>query len=222
MISKGSVFIPIVVFCLFIQVADVFAGSLYIVDRPGGIKVFTNRRPQSGESYRTFSLRSPKYSKIVTIGRYGMPRNYYTAKGFFTPRTSDFDAVILQTARDYGVEPALVKAVVHLESGFNPGATSPMGAMGLMQLMPGTADRFGVENPYEPNSNVDGGVRYLKFLLDRYQGNRVLALAAYNAGEGAVDRVGGVPPYQETQAYVRNVLKIRDLYLCANEGTENC
>ncbi len=118
----------------------------------------------------------------------------------------EFEHLIKASATKYGVSPALVRAVIQAESGYNPHAVSRAGASGLMQLMPGTAKSLNVSNTFDPKQNVDGGVRYLKFLLDTFKGDVSLALAAYNAGLSKVARYGGIPPYQETRTYVNRVL----------------
>lgn len=108
-------------------------------------------------------------------------------------------------AVEQGVESPLVRSVIRAESNYNPNAVSPKGALGLMQLIPATARRFGVSDVFDAQENIKGGVRYLRFLLDYYQGNYAKAIAAYNAGEGAVDKYNGIPPYAETQKFVRRV-----------------
>ena len=114
--------------------------------------------------------------------------------------------VVSQISKKHGVDEKLVQALIKQESGFNPKAKSKSGAIGLMQLMPATAKNLGVKDPYNTVQNVEGGVKYLKSMLNKYNGNVILALAAYNAGPGAVDKYSGVPPYQETQNYVKNIL----------------
>jgi len=119
---------------------------------------------------------------------------------------SKIKELISRVSQKHGVDEKLVNALVNQESGFNPNAKSKVGALGLMQLMPATAKGLGVTNPMDPEQNVEGGVKYLKSMLDKYNGNIILALAAYNAGPGAVDKYDGVPPYKETQNYVRSIL----------------
>jgi hypothetical protein len=116
--------------------------------------------------------------------------------------------LVEQTATRLRVDPQLVHAIIKVESEYDPKAVSRKGAMGLMQLIPKTAQRFGVENPFDPKENIEGGVSYLKYLLGLYGGDLSLSLAAYNAGEGAVQRFGGIPSFAETQDYVRKVTNI--------------
>lgn len=123
----------------------------------------------------------------------------------FTTGDSKVDSYIVDAGRRHGVDPVLLYATMHQESSFKPRAMSYKGARGLMQLMPATAARFGVQNIWDPRQNIDGGARYMRFLLDRFGGDVRLALAGYNAGEGAVDKYSGVPPYKETRDYVRRI-----------------
>lgn len=122
------------------------------------------------------------------------------------------DRLVTANANAWGVDPALVKAIIANESGFDANATSKTGAQGLMQLEPGTAAELGVRDAYDPAQNISGGTRYVRGLLDRFHGDLRLAIAAYNAGPGAVMKYNGVPPYAETQAYVENVLDAYQKY----------
>ena len=123
-------------------------------------------------------------------------------------RRSKYDAFIEHYADRYGVDPVLVRAVIQVESNFNPMCVSNKGARGLMQLMPGTAKRFGVKRVHDPEENIRGGVQYLSILLRMFSNDLPRALAAYNAGEGAVQRYGGIPPYEETRTYVKRALTV--------------
>ena len=135
-------------------------------------------------------------------------------------KATQYDAIIEHAAVSSALEPNLLRAVIVVESGFNSRAVSKRGAVGLMQLMPATASRFGVSNPYDARQNVHAGARYLKFLIDRFGQNVRLALAAYNAGEDAVDRNGGqIPPFSETLAYVPRVLKIYQILVEQSRAT---
>jgi soluble lytic murein transglycosylase-like protein len=138
--------------------------------------------------------------------------SYQSAKYGEDVSISEINELIEKYSEKNGLDANFVRAVVKQESGFNEKATSRCGAAGLMQLMPGTAKGLGVENPYDAEQNVKGGTKMLSNLLKTYGGNKELALAAYNAGGGAVKKYGGIPPYEETQRYVKNVLSIYDRY----------
>ena len=167
--------------------------QIYSWRDPDGRLVLSDTRPQNADSVRSFAV--PESEGVRT-----------TRETIAVNRTQLYDDIIVEHSRLNNVRPSLVRAVVQVESGFNPRAYSPKGAMGLMQLMPATAREFGVRNPFNPDENVRGGVAYLRQLLDRYDGNEQLALAAYNAGPGAVDKHGqAIPPYRETRDYVTKV-----------------
>jgi len=125
---------------------------------------------------------------------------------------AEYENIIRANAEKYGVSASLIKAVIHAESGYNPNAVSRKGASGLMQLMPGTARSLKVTNCFDPKDNVEGGVKYLRFLLDTFRGDVSLAVAAYNAGLNKVAKFGGIPPYTETRTYVNRVLSYMQSY----------
>jgi len=157
-----------------------------------GKLVLSNRRPLTADAVRSYAV--PRADRVRTT-------RYVTLE-----RGRDYDDLISEHSRLNGVRTDLVRAVMQVESAFNPYARSPKGALGLMQLMPATIRQFAVSNPFNPADNVRAGVAYLRALLDRYQNNEELALAAYNAGPGAVDRHGqSVPPYRETKNYVAQI-----------------
>ncbi|MDT8408791.1 MAG: transglycosylase SLT domain-containing protein [Wenzhouxiangellaceae bacterium] len=165
-----------------------------------GITVLTNIKPDSKQ-----------HGKVESIGCYGT-----CIKGVdwhTTPlKRADFRVEVQAASELFGVDEALVRAIVHAESWYNPEAVSHAGAQGLMQLMPATQTRFGVVDPFDPLDNISAGVAYLAELLDRYGNDAELALAAYNAGEGAVARFGGIPPFEETREYIRRVTILRGRY----------
>jgi soluble lytic murein transglycosylase-like protein len=150
---------------------------------------------------RVSELSGPVAARGASPGRSGG-----CAAAFGAKVADSVDVLVRAAARTAGVDPALVAAVARTESNFDATAHSPAGATGMMQLMPATAQALGVENPYDPAQNVRGGARYLRELLDRFGGDVRRAVAAYNAGPGAVERFGGVPPFAETQRYVERVM----------------
>lgn len=171
-----------------------------------GVRHYTSLRPSGQYS----GLRTIQYSYIETCYACGSRPGVDFSR--VRLNTTAYDAEIRAAARRYGVDEAVVRAIIHAESAFNPRALSRVGAQGLMQLMPDTARRFGVGDAFDPAENIRGGVQYLAWLLKRFDGNLRLAAAGYNAGEGAVDRYKGVPPYAETQRYVERVGVLADRY----------
>jgi len=168
---------------------------------PAGAEMYKLKAPD-GTTHFTNAPTDPRYQRMgFTSG---------TQAGWLhLPQgdTAPYAREITEAANRYGIPERLVTAVIRAESGFNPRAVSRKGAQGLMQLMPSTASVLGVRNSFDPRENIDGGVRHLRGLLDRFPGNLPLAIAAYNAGEKAVTAYGGIPPYPETQEYVVKVLR---------------
>lgn len=187
-----------------------FAQQLYAFKGSSGTITFTSKKPTTSKDYWIVSPQTPKFSVMVHRGL-GYNWSPY-------PKPTKYDDLIKEMAKKHQVEAALVKAVMHVESAFNAHAKSSAGAQGLMQLMPATARRFGVYDSYHPIDNLSGGIKYLRWLYERFEGNLRYVLAGYNAGEGAVDQYRGIPPYRETQDYVKKVLKMAELYRCDFSG----
>jgi len=174
--------------------------QIFVVDRIGGTPLFTNRPLQ--RDARAVVLSSARGSFLKMRGK-------TKAQKLFPDRYRD---EIDSAAAEHNVDSDLVTAVIHVESSFNPRAISPKGAKGLMQIMPVPAKSLGITDPFAPRENIRGGARLLSKLTRKFGGDERLALAAYNAGEGAVRRYNGIPPYPETQAYVEKVLRLRAPY----------
>jgi soluble lytic murein transglycosylase-like protein len=167
-----------------------------------GVRNFSNRRPAGIANVSVSHLQYPIFEMETCYACAIAPRVNFSS---IRLNTDAYRSEIAAASHDYGVEEAIVRAIIHAESAFHPNAMSRVGAEGLMQLMPATARRFGVGNAFDAGQNIRGGVQYLAFLLKRFNGDLALAAAGYNAGEGAVDKYGGVPPYSETQRYVQRV-----------------
>ena len=189
--------ISLLFFVIFSHTA--YAGPIYVFKKDGVIK-FSSKPPPPGISAKVFTAKSAKYSVVKTPVRGARlyPDRYST--------------IIDKTARRYQMDPALIKAVIHAESAFNPRAVSKKGAKGLMQLMPSNIRIYGVNNPFSPSQNIKAGSGLLAKLLRKYKGDIRLALAAYNAGEGAVKKYRGMPPFKETKEYVPKVLSLFHRY----------
>ena len=189
--------------------ARVLTGAVYSYTKDG-VKHYTNVRPRGVPSAKML------FSYVETCYACGaLPGVDF---GRIALNTSAYSTEIRAAAQEYGVEEAIVRAIIHAESAYRPNAVSRTGARGLMQLMPATGSRFGVGDAFDPAQNIKGGVKYLAWLLKRYNSNLTLAAAGYNAGEGAVDKYGGVPPYAETQRYVQRVGQLADRYRTALAG----
>jgi soluble lytic murein transglycosylase-like protein len=139
------------------------------------------------------------YQETKTVSKKTMSRNFYT---------NNYGVIIKSKAMKYSVDPSLIEAVIKVESSFNARAVSRKGALGLMQLMPSTATAMGVRNPFSPEQNIEGGTKYLRYLLERFDGNLKLVLAAYNSGPTRVEKYGAIPPIMETRRYVKKIFKL--------------
>lgn len=179
----------------------VVQGTLYEWTAPDGSVVYTTRKLPGATPYLKFTVETPKGSPAHEgLGNVG------------APRLAMYDWQFRAAAKANRLDDAWLRAIAHAESGFDASAVSPKGAQGVMQLMPDVAREQGVRNPFSSSESIDGGARHLRALLRRYRGDLTLAAAAYNAGPGAVDKAGGVPPYRETQVYVAKVRALHERY----------
>ncbi len=180
-----------------------------------GVRNYSNRRPRGVANVKVTRVEFPIFQIDNCYACGALPGVNF---GRVRLNTTAYSSEISSAAARFGVEEAVVRAIIHAESSYNPGALSRVGAQGLMQLMPATARRFGVTNAFDPAQNIRGGVQYLGWLLKRFNGDLTLAAAGYNAGEGAVDKYKGVPPYAETRRYVQRVAQLAERYRAAGAG----
>lgn len=193
-------------------VAPSYAGqTIYQFKDNNGTTLLTNKKKAEYSHLKVVKATYYPDSNIHSYSNWGASEASVLPS--YSRNKNAFDSLIRQAAQQHGVSEGLIKAVMHTESGFNINARSPVGAQGLMQLMPATARRFNVNNAYDPQQNIFAGAKYLSWLLKRFNGDTRLAIAAYNAGEGNVDKYGGIPPFRETQDYVRRVTsRYQNLY----------
>jgi soluble lytic murein transglycosylase-like protein len=182
--------------------AKVQRGAVYKYEK-NGVTHYTNRKPAGQAAKVLFTYIETCFACSPSLGL-----DFHSV----ALNLQDFAEEIATTSAEHGVDPALVRAIIHAESAFNPNAKSRAGAQGLMQLIPATASRFGVSEPFVPAENIKGGVSYLAWLSKRFDGDLTRVAAGYNAGEGAVDKYDGVPPYAETQVYVERVGILHERY----------
>ncbi|MBF0171451.1 MAG: lytic transglycosylase domain-containing protein [Nitrospinae bacterium] len=212
-LSVRSLLAPLVAVASFLTAADAARADVYMVKDARGVVYFTNEKPTKGQQTvlkrYTFSEPSPAADPEPQQERLSPAPTAVTPlttrSHGRSARPASYEGIIADAARRHRLDPALIKAVIKVESGFNRYSVSDKGAQGLMQLMPGTARDMQVSQVFDPADNIDGGARYLRKMLDTFRGNLRLALAAYNAGPNAVLRHGGVPPFDETRRYVHKV-----------------
>jgi soluble lytic murein transglycosylase-like protein len=187
-----------------------FSFLLFAVPGSAGIYRYED---EDGNIYFTNCPRDPKFKLYIRESKEDVGRDENgNSTTFFSTTSNEYDGLIHECSRKYLVDPALIKAIIRAESGFNPNAISRKGARGLMQLMPETAQRLNVYNCFNPKENIEGGVRYFKYLLGLFNHDLRLSLAAYNAGENIVLQNGSIPPYRETVDYIRKVLSFYQSY----------
>ena len=205
-------FILFLVFLMFCA-SPVVAGPIYVYKEADGTTRFTTKRPPSSYEAKVYTGSQGSYShyKGRQQPRYAMSASYRRSQAVSVFKNK-YDNYITAASLRYGVSKSLIKAVIHAESAFNPRAVSHKGARGLMQLMPFNLKKYGVRDAFSPEQNIFAGTRMLSELLEFYAGDLKLTLAAYNAGEGAVKKYRGIPPYKETQGYVKKVIKLRSVY----------
>ena len=192
--------------------SNLLAKSVYTYRDANGNVLITDRPYKK----KDFKLEKRIYIKPFRDRRSSGQSNH---KYFAKARQSEYDAIINNLALSYNLEPAFIKAVVHVESAFNPSAVSHAGAMGLMQLMPNTAKLYNLQpHQFDPKKNLMAGIRHMHILMNRYGEDKKLSLAAYNAGEGAVSKYNGIPPYPETIDYVAKVMRLYNKYLASFSG----
>lgn len=184
--------LSIVLFCYLFFISQNTLADIYRYVDENGVVCYTDT-PLSTKADRIYKEKLNTSTKITQVTHENL---------------TDFNSIIHEKAETYDIDPSLIKAVIETESNWNSSAISRKGAMGLMQLMPSTASDMNVHNPFNPEENIEGGTKYLRYLLERFKGDLTLALAAYNAGPNAVEKYGFIPPYTETRQYVSKVISL--------------
>lgn len=202
---------PMLLIAVALSSASASANNcIAIYQNKNGLPLLTNVNPSGNFSHYTDLVKKGacNYNKTNSTNNNANydNNNYGNSAASNSGNRNAYDAYILASASRHGVDPALMKAMMHSESAFNPNARSPVGAQGLMQLMPATARRFKVNNAWNPSENIEGSAKYIAWLMKRFNNNVEYAVAGYNAGEGNVDKYNGIPPFKETRNYVKSVM----------------